>query len=260
MFTHRRKQTPANRINGAWIVVIWIVFNTGCYETYREDPVGTLTVPFEIAYNGTGCDAAGVVRVTAVLDNGEYQIETECARYEATFENIPEGTHSLALYGLNAAGITVVDNLANGPTTVDIVAFTETAPPSPLILSESTVLLQARWDLDWGSCSSREIAYFQAKVFDPDGTVILESLVACDTVGTGPDEFRTIPDPRRALVNPAIDHIEVQAMKNKKQSSGENFLLLFDDVTVPGPGQAISLSFKCREWGCFVSGTGCDLP
>lgn len=258
MCIHRCHQTIASFRTVVWSA--WILIFTGCYDTYREEPVGILVVPFEIVYNGSGCDAAGVVQVLAVLDEGEYQIETDCTRYEAILENIPEGPHSLALYGLNAAGVTVVDNLAEGLETVDIVAFTETTTASPLVLRESPVILQARWDLDWGSCASRGIEYFEAKVFDTNGKEILKSLISCSTPGSGIGEFRTMPDPKRTLVNPSIERIEVQPLKNKTKPLGDSYRLVFDKLTVPGPGEAISLSFKCLEDGCYLPGNGCGLP
>ncbi len=229
----------------------------GCYETYSEAPVGTLSVPFEIAYNGSGCEAAGVETVVGVLDDGEYQIETDCARYETIFENIPEGTHSLALYGFNADGIAVVDNLDNGPEIVEVTAYTETTTASPLVLRPTPVLLGARWDFDWGSCESRGIAYFRALVTDEKGRVIFDSLISCNTPGTGDGEFRIMPDPKRNLVDPPVAQIEIQALKNKKKLVSDAHRVFFDAVQVPGPGQMIPLSFKCLEDGCFNSGGGC---
>lgn len=242
---------------GAW--AFSVLLYSGCYETYSEDPLGTLTVPFEIAYNGAGCDAAGVETVLGVLDDGAYQIETSCSEYITVFENIPEGLHSLSLYGIDANGIIVVDNLENGPTAVEVVAFTQTTVSAPLVLKETPVLLGARWDLDWGSCASRGIAYFRATVYAPDGTVILETLISCDTPGTGGGEYRIMPDPKRDLVDPIVGSIKVEALKNKVKIVSDAHQVTFDDISVPGPGETIGLSFKCLESGCYTDSGSCPI-
>jgi hypothetical protein len=239
--------------------VVSVVFSSGCYETYREDPVGTLTVPFEIAYNGSDCEAAGVVRVLAVLNDGEYETEVSCDQYEIIFEDLQEGEYSLSLYGLNAKGVPIVDSLAEGLTTVTVVAYSTTTPTAALVLSETPVQLLARWDLDWGSCESRNFPEFRTQVYDPAGNIIFDASISCNEVGSLEGEFRQIPDKKRHLVNPVIDRIEIQPTDKKGGGFGENYIVRFEDILVPGPGEAIELSFKCLQDGCYIPGAPCGV-
>ena len=127
-----------------------------------------------------------------------------------------------------------------------------TEPDGTIVLTEAPVVLQARWDLNFGSCKSRGISKFEAQVFDADGETIMTTSLPCQTVGTVEGEYRIMPDDDRELVNPPIDHIMIQPLNKKKQSFGEPFQVIYDEIEVPGPGEAIKLTIRCTLDLCYV--------
>ncbi len=250
---------PLVKVNAVLISII-LMFLTGCYEMHTGESQGTLVVPYSISYNGTTCEAAGVVTVRAVLDDGLFESETDCTDYEIVFNDVDAGSYSLTAYGLDKNGVPVVDSLLNGPEEV-LIEGDDVVEMIPLALTEAPVNLQLRWKLGWHTCETTQIQKYQVSVFDKDtGKKILSSKLSCRTSGVGDEGYRLLPDKKRKLVNHNFNEITVQGINDRGKSLGEAFKIVFlegDDFEIPGPGGDIKMSLFCNNWGCFYMEDGC---
>ena len=255
------------RFSATWasIATITTLILMGCYE--MDPGRGAMKASFSIDNNGLTCDPAGVTSIKAVLDDGvnSYEATADCADHEIVMENIPSGSYDLFVYGLNDKGVALVDSLEYDDLYADIVANRIAVPSVQTIkLTEVAVQIRARWSVGYYTCKNLDIEDFLIEVMGPDSDKpILEAKLDCTKDGTEEGQFRVVSDKKRELAKHYFDRITIRALGKKKKPLGEAFDVTFDvvenpgegEVTNPGPGGHIDLSFKCSEFGCYKPGS-----
>jgi hypothetical protein len=214
---------------------------------------GNLVIPFELGNDRT-CDAVGVKYVRAVLDDGEYDKTVPCDNGEVRFTNIHAGAYDLEMYGLDDDKVAVMDSVAAGDLTVDVVGDGSTTIHKPdVTLTAAPAKLLVRWNFGFGTCKGLGIDRFVVKVWRGTGDdLLLSKDLPCEEEGHGTDQYREVADPDRRLGGDDVGEASVQAFDKADTAIGKPATFRFK---APGPGQAIKLSVTCSDDACRSSGT-----
>lgn len=213
---------------------------------------GVLVVPFELGNQRT-CDELGIVAVRGELDDGDITEEVECDAGELRFVQLNPGRYNVTLYGLNEDDVPVMDSLAVGPQTIQVVSDTTVVFDPALKLTSAPARLQLRWTFGFSTCESASIQGFAIAAWRADGSALLmESEVACGMAGEGREQYRTVPDLERELSGSEVGEVEIQPHDRQGFAIGDPATFKF---ATPGPGAEIKLSLECDEGGCAGTGT-----
>jgi hypothetical protein len=223
----------------------------GCGGKTKDDS-GVLVAPYELG-NRKDCKSLGVVSVRAELDDGAVAQEVECDAGEVRFNLLKPGHYDVVVYGLNADGVRVMDSLADGPTSVDVVGGGTTVIVDPAVkLTAAPAKLALRWNLGFGSCESSSIGSFALDAWRSDGSdLLMQTEVLCSMQGQGREQYRLVPDKQRALSGEELGEVNVQAKDVHGIAMGKPVTFNFDS---PGPGREVKLSLSCGDGGCKGSG------
>ena len=226
-----------------------------CDHVDALDQSGELVLSYSLYDDDVSCDAAGISKIRAVLGDGSYTQEVECGQETLRIDGLEPGSYDLAIYGVNAEGVSSMDSLADGLMTVDILPGEVTDLATPIVLTDAPVRLHLRWKMGWGDCNSTDIFRFRIEAFDETGTNnILTTTLFCWTSGAAPDFFREAPDPGRALTDPDLAMIKVTPLDHSGTEVGTLGPVVFDEFENPGPGEAIEMSIECSTYGCDFPG------
>jgi len=225
---------------------------TGCGGESEADP-GVLVVPFELG-NGRSCEELGIVAVRGELDDGDFVEEVECDAGELRFAHMDAGRYKVTLYGLNEDEVPVMDSLADGPQSIQVVGEGSTVVfDPPLALTSAPARLQLRWSFGFSTCEAASIAGFSVAAWRADGSALLmESEIGCEVAGEGRGQYRLVPDLERELSGSEVGEVEVQPHDAQGFAIGESTTFTFP---APGPGAEIKISLTCDEGGCEGSGS-----
>lgn len=223
----------------------------GCGEENGSDE-GVLVVPFQLG-NRKECSDLGVVGVRVELDDGELSQEVDCEAGEVRFNLLDPGRYQVAVYGLDADGIAIMDSLAAGPLTADVIGRDTTVVLDPAAtLTAAPAKLLMRWQFGFGSCESAAVGGFTVSAWRADGgELLMEADVPCGMPGEGREQYRQIPDLERELSGDSVGEIDVQPYDVNDIAMGDPTTFQFEP---PGAGHAIKLSLTCNGGGCDGSG------
>jgi hypothetical protein len=229
-----------------------VLLALGC-ERHESPNKGVLVVPFELG-NRKQCKDLGVVGVRVELgDDGELAQEVDCSAGEVRFNLVPKGRYDVSVYGVDEDGVAIMDSLADGPASVDVVGGNTTVvldPPAVLTASPAKLLL--RWQFGFGSCESAAVGGFTVSAWRADGgELLMEADVPCDMPGEGRQQYRQVPDEGRDLSGDSVGEIDVQPYDVNDIAMGDPANFSFDP---PGPGREVKLSLTCNGGGCDGSG------
>ena len=223
----------------------------GC-EHEKSTDKGVLVVPFELG-NRKECKDLGVVGVRVELGDGELAQEVDCSAGEVRFNLVPKGRYDVTVYGVDDDGVAIMDSLADGPASVDVVGGNTTVvldPPAVLTAAPAKLLL--RWQFGFGSCESAAVGGFTVSAWRADGgELLMEADVPCDMPGEGREQYRLVPDDERDLSGDTVGEIDVQPYDVNDIAMGDPANFSFDP---PGAGHEVKLSLTCNGGGC--DGTG----
>ncbi len=241
----------ANRFISTIGITLGLGLPIGCYDSMIMEPEGALIAQYGIEEQDLSCEIAGVVKVRAVLGDGEYITEVNCDAYEFQFDDVTPDTYSLSIFGIDDRGIAIFDNLADGPLEVTINAEQVISLEEPIVLAQAPEPLFLRWSLGYGSCLSRGIRRFEVKVID-QGQTKLQTTISCFTQGEGEEEYRTVPDPDRIMVDPSYDEIIVEPQDWGGEGMGDAFITVFDPAYFDEwvPSGALEMTVVCFPSGC----------
>ena len=239
--------SPTRTRSRALLLASLIVWLAGCIPK-EEDSTGTLVVPFELG-NGRDCDEFGVVRVRGELDEGEYVDEVRCESGEVRFDNVPAGTYSLRLFGLDHDDVAVMDTLEDDDLKMNVIGDDATVIAGrPVQLTSAPAHMYLRWTFGFGTCKNAGITSFLIDVWRGDGSdLLLSEELDCEEVGDDEGNYREVPDPHRALSGDEVGEAIVQPVDHHGSDVGEEVLF---DFKAPGPGRDIRLSLDCSEEPC----------
>ncbi len=224
-----------------------------------DEPIGGLKVPFVLGASQE-CTSIGVeqVRVTAtMIEDGEQGASFEetgaCSAGEVTLTDIPIGTYSLVLEGLDAAGLTILDNLAPGGKVQAEVLEGQTNTSESVTLRPAPALLRMRWSLAvdgfQAMCADVNIARFTVEVYKGDGLNLLTShTFSCDDPADAEGQYRTMPDVDRQLAGDEAQLIHVIPKDANGSALGEASQVCLAEP--PGYGQLIELTVDCDNDVC----------
>ena len=230
---------------------VLLLLALGCGEDEASDE-GVLVVPFELG-NRKECKDLGIVGVRIELDDGEISQEVDCEAGEARFNLLDPGRYDVVAYGVDEEGVAVMDSLADGPLTVDVVGRDTTVvldPPAMLTAAPAKLLL--RWQFGFGSCESAAVGGFTVSAWRADGgELLMEADVPCDMPGQGREQYRLVPDEQRDLSGDSVGEVDVQPYDVNDIAMGDPTTFAFDP---PGAGHEVKLSLTCNGGGCDGSG------
>jgi hypothetical protein len=214
---------------------------------------GVLVVPFELGNQRT-CEELGIVAVRGELDDGDFTEEVECDAGELRFAQLNPGRYKVTLFGLNEDEVPVMDSLADGPQSIQVVGDNTTVVfDPPLGLTSAPARLHLRWTFGFSTCESASIEGFSIAAWRADGSALLmESEIGCGVAGEGREQYRLVPDLDRELSGSEVGEVEVQPHDRQGFAIGDPTTFKF---TTPGPGAEIKLSLDCDEAGCDGTGT-----
>lgn len=232
------------------LAALCLVAAFGCSDQGPEP--GVLVVPFELG-NQKDCDSLGVVAVRAELDGGDFVEEVDCEAGQVRFNFLMPGTYDLALFGLDADDVPILDSLATENLRVSVVGEGSTVVAEPTVkLTAAPARLLLRWELGFGSCESANIDHFELSAWREDGSeLLLETELPCEMSGEGRDQYRLVPDLDRELSGDEVGEVAIQPIDGDGLAMGGELLFTF---AAPGAGQQVKLSMSCDAGGC--DGTG----
>jgi hypothetical protein len=149
---------------------LWV----GCAPTSPDDAeLGSLSVEWSVGPDG--CEAAGLVDVSVVLDD-TLMGTTSCSAGQLELQRIEAGSHVMELYGLDVDG---VERYAAEPAQVTVAPDDHTDAGAHVLTA-----LPARLDVSWyfdnaRLCSSNEVVDVEISVWD-DGYLAAEGVASCD--------------------------------------------------------------------------------
>ncbi len=149
---------------------LWV----GCAPTAPDD-AETGAVELSWTVGPDGCEQAGIVEVSVVMDNA-LMGSAACATESLRLERIEPGLRAMEVYGLDVDG---VERYAADP--VDVVVD---AKGTTEVGEQVLTALPARLDVSWyfdnaRLCSSNEVVDVEISVWD-DGYLAAEGVASCD--------------------------------------------------------------------------------
>lgn len=218
---------------------------------------GSLEVTYVLGNNKT-CAELGIDRLEVEVFQGTLEMPTNeygdnilCQNgAPILIEAIEPGIYSFAMYGYDANGVAVLDNLSQPVAERQVEIFEAADTSIQAQLTASPAVLEVRWRLGadgFGSCAGVGIDAFEIIAFQTDGSsVLLEAELACDLEGNA-EGYRVIPDPERELNGTLFGEVGVQAVDASGNSVGAPASFSFDP---PGPGYTVQLAIECTDLGC----------
>jgi hypothetical protein len=245
MLDRVRKRTFAGAIT-----LCWALLAGGCPPD--QTSTGTLVVPFELGNHRT-CGDLSVKTVRAELANGMYTQEAPCMNGVVRFKDLPAGSYSVRMFGVDDKGIEVLDSLTDHALVVNVVGQDTTVVLKPAVtLTAASAHLLLRWNFGFGTCKGVGVDRFTVKVWRSGGdNLLLDASVACSTEGDGEDQYREVHDDSRQLSGDASGEVSVQPLDKTGVTVGDAVRFNF---SAPGPGHDIKLSLTCEDGACKGSG------
>jgi hypothetical protein len=232
----------------------------------REPGPGTVIVKFRLGNDKT-CEELGVVNVRAFLgddptlsdagdtDGGgpDLDVTAPCEDGEVTITQVPAGSYELTVQAIDAADVTIMDNLKDGALPVEVLGDGSQLTTDTIGLTNSPSQLKVRWDFGFSSCEAEGVGSFRIAAFDTTGTEGLhEVTIPCNTAGDPDDEnYRLIDDPDRSIDGTVFGEVGIDVLDASNAELGMREVLAF---TPPGPGYPIKISLACDATGCTSSG------
>jgi len=214
---------------------------------------GTLVVPFQLG-NKQPCDALGVVKVRAELNDREHTTVAQCSNGQVRFVEVPAGTYKIQMYGLDDDNVEIMDSVAFGEASVDVAGNDQTSVSKTIVtLTAAPAHLYVRWGFGFGTCRGAGVDSFVIDVWRAGGANrVIGQTMECTLEGEGADQYREIADPDRRLSGDEGGEVSVQPLDRNKYEYGKAVIFKYK---APGPGHDIRVTVNCDgDGGC--SGTG----
>jgi hypothetical protein len=236
-------------VSGCLLAGLWFA---ACGSSASGDSTGTLVVPFELGNNRT-CDMLGVKTVRAELDDKSHTAEVPCANGQVRFQDIPAGSYSLQMFGVDASGVEIMDSFTSGDVTVNVPGDDNTVVNHPSItLTAAPAHLLVRWNFGFGTCKGVGIDRFMIKVWRGSGdALLLNETLDCTQEGDGVDQYRSVDDADRRFSGDDAGEISVQPLDKTSINVGSAVTF---NYSAPGSGHDVKISLTCTDGACTGSG------
>lgn len=226
----------------------------------EDEQSGVLTIRYGFAGISRSCEQADIATVRVTLDGDYEEIDVCDLAAGITLDSVPARAYAMmTVEGVNAEGITVVDNL--GPPTTDesVEVLGDTTQTIDVQLSPTPARVRFSFSVlgeDGFPYAPQEVPVirsFYARALENDGTL---SLLDYEFVYAQLTSVRnvSIPDPMRQIAGDDVDAltVDVYAQDNRLLSKLE-----FQFIP-PGPGRFIDVHVECRGEACTGAVTGVD--
>jgi hypothetical protein len=229
--------------------VLAVLLSASCQ--YEEK--GSLQLSFQLG-SGKSCKEFGIKKVEALLvskDESEYSEKVDCGDGEIRFTDIPAGTYSLKLYGIDSHNAAIKDSETQDAT---IKGGQTLTIETPIVLLDAPAILKVGWDLGLSNCKSSEIGGFSITAYNSDGSDILfkNKKIDCDSdSNVDEDNYHIVPDEGRDLKGNDFGEVDIQPYDTNSEPLGDSIHFTFDS---PKPGEEIKLLLDCDKTGCEGSG------
>lgn len=227
----------------------------------EDEQFGTLTIRYGFAGISRSCVQADIATIRATLD-GEHEHDDICdLNAGITLTSIPARAYAMmTVEGVNAEGITVMDNLGPPVTDESVEVLGDTTQTVDVQLSPTPAQIRFSFSvlgadgLPYAPQEVPVIRSFYARALENDGTLSLRDY---EFVYAQLASVRNLvlPDPMRQIADDDVDAltVEVYAQDNRVLSKLE-----FQFVP-PGPGRFIDVYVECRGEICTGSVAGVEL-
>ena len=177
-----------------------------------EPGPGTLEVRYVLGPDRT-CDELGVERLVLSVDDGALSSEVACEDAEARvlrLENVPEGTHYVSIEGLDAEGITIMDNGADDRDLTRVwVAGDGVVTETDRVAELTTRPAQIQIAIDFraSSCGAAGMHHLELSAYDQTADILLDAAVYCRDESEG---YFIVEDELRALKGSLFSELTIQ--------------------------------------------------
>jgi hypothetical protein len=218
---------------------------------------GSLAVSYVLG-NSKTCAELGIDRLEVHAFQGaidmpsnDYEDSMLCQDdAEILIDAIEPGIYSFAMYGYDANGVAVLDNLGQPVEERQVEIFEAAESSIEATLTARPAELEVRWRLGqdgFGSCGGVGIDAFEIVAYQTDGSsTLLEAKLDCELAGDA-QGYRLVPDPDRDLNGTLFGEVGIQAVDASGNSVGARATFAFDP---PGPGYSVQLAIECTDLGC----------
>lgn len=225
------------------------------------EPYGSLTVQYRFAGITRTCLDADVQDVTVTLD-GDYTETAPCDLVSGiTLPSVPARTYAmLKVEGINASGITVLDNLGPPATDETVEVLEDTTQTIPVELSPTPAQLRFSFNVlseNGFPYAPQEMPAIYGFVVDTLRNSGTQPLLSHEFVYSTLTSVQNVPvpDPSRIIHGDDIDALTVDIIA---QDQTVVDVLEFQFVP-PGPGRTIAVQIQCQGQSCTGSVSGVDL-
>lgn len=256
------RPSPLRHAPAALAVGLGLATLPGCAD---PDP-GNLLVAPQLGPTDD-CEQFGVATVRARLDpsgDDEFEAQEAACGSDLLFERLPAGRYSLLVEGVDADGLTIMDN-GGDPDSVRISVPAGGEAEIPALLTATPAKLHVRWRLFLSEgvpaqCTHPDltIAAFRVAAWDAVGDRLMEAELECEEPPDDNLGYHAIPDPDRLIRGTQVALVDVSPIDDRGDLvDGQSFDFQFEE---PGPGRSLFFTVDCTLDACTQSTNPVDVP